>query len=192
MKSLEQGRRIRHRRRGEGDWARPRITGQVAEILSPESPKIVQSLAGVEPEKHLRDKLSPQWPKTKRKSKRTAAPGPTGGTMTYENTANQIGTSPTLKISAKAKAMKAEGIDIIDLSVGEPDFPTPDNIKAAGIKAIQQNFTKYTENEGTPGPQKSGCRPAQRGLRTQLRGERGHRLVRRQELPLPSVPGLDQ
>jgi aspartate/methionine/tyrosine aminotransferase len=63
---------------------------------------------------------------------------------------NQIGASPTLKITAKAKAMMAEGIDIVDLSVGEPDFPTPENVKAAGIQAIDQNFTKYTENEGTP------------------------------------------
>jgi aspartate/methionine/tyrosine aminotransferase len=46
--------------------------------------------------------------------------------------------------------MKREGIDIVDLSAGEPDFPTPDNAKAAGIRAIQQNFTKYTENEGIP------------------------------------------
>ncbi len=64
------------------------------------------------------------------------------------DTVSKIGTSPTLKISAKAKAMKAEGIDVIDLSVGEPDFATPDNVKAAGIKAIEQNFTKYTANEG--------------------------------------------
>ena len=68
---------------------------------------------------------------------------------------NQIGTSPTLKISAKAKAMKTEGIDIVDLSVGEPDFATPDNAKAAGIRAIQQNFTKYTENEGIPALRKA-------------------------------------
>jgi aspartate/methionine/tyrosine aminotransferase len=68
---------------------------------------------------------------------------------------NQIGASPTMKISAKAKAMKAEGIDIVDLSVGEPDFPTPENIKAAGIRAIQQNFTKYTENEGMPSLKKA-------------------------------------
>ena len=68
---------------------------------------------------------------------------------------NQIGASPTMKISAKAKAMKAEGIDIVDLSVGEPDFPTPENIKAAGIRAIEQNFTKYTENEGTPALKKA-------------------------------------
>jgi len=60
----------------------------------------------------------------------------------------RIGASPTLKISAKAKAMKAEGIDVIDLSVGEPDFPTPENIKDAGIKAIRDNFTKYTASDG--------------------------------------------
>ncbi len=60
----------------------------------------------------------------------------------------RIGASPTLKISAKAKAMKAEGIDVIDLSVGEPDFPTPENIKEAGIKAIRDNFTKYTDSDG--------------------------------------------
>jgi aspartate/methionine/tyrosine aminotransferase len=64
--------------------------------------------------------------------------------------ANQIGESPTLKVTSKAKAMKAAGVDIIDLSVGEPDFPTPDNIKAAGIQAIEENFTKYTQADGIP------------------------------------------
>jgi len=64
--------------------------------------------------------------------------------------ANQIGESPTFKVAAKAKAMKAEGIDVVDLSLGEPDFPTPENVKAAGIKAIQENFTKYTESGGMP------------------------------------------
>jgi len=63
---------------------------------------------------------------------------------------NQIGVSPTLKISAKAKAMKAQGIDVVDLSAGEPDFSTPDNIKQAGKQAIDEDFTKYTENEGIP------------------------------------------
>ena len=60
----------------------------------------------------------------------------------------RIGASPTLKVSAKAKAMKAEGIDVVDLSVGEPDFPTPENVKEAGIQAIRDNFTKYTANDG--------------------------------------------
>lgn len=64
--------------------------------------------------------------------------------------ANKIGESPTLKVSTKAKAMKAEGLDIIDLSVGEPDFPTPENVKQAGIRAIEENFTKYTQAGGIP------------------------------------------
>lgn len=64
--------------------------------------------------------------------------------------ANQIGESLTLKVKAKALAMKAEGIDVVDLSAGEPDFPTPDNIKEAGKQAIDQNFTKYTQNQGIP------------------------------------------
>lgn len=68
---------------------------------------------------------------------------------------SQIGLSPTLKITARAKAMKAEGIDVVDLSVGEPDFPTPDSIKRAGIRAIEENFTKYTENEGIPALKKA-------------------------------------
>lgn len=64
--------------------------------------------------------------------------------------ANKIGVSPTFKVNAKASAMKAQGIDVIDLSVGEPDFPTPDNIKEAGHRAIDNNFTKYTQIDGTP------------------------------------------
>src|SRR4030042_362902 len=68
---------------------------------------------------------------------------------------NQIGPEATLKSPAKAKAMRAEGIDIVDLSVGEPDFPSPENAKAAGIRASQQNFTKYTENEGIPALKKA-------------------------------------
>ncbi len=66
---------------------------------------------------------------------------------------NRIGRlelSPTLRISAKARAMKAEGIDVIDFSVGEPDFHTPEHIKNAGKQAIDDNFTRYTGNEGIP------------------------------------------
>lgn len=64
--------------------------------------------------------------------------------------ANKIGESPTLKVTAKARAMMAEGIDVVDFSVGEPDFATPDNVKQAGIRAIEENFTKYTQNDGIP------------------------------------------
>ncbi|MEW6214521.1 MAG: pyridoxal phosphate-dependent aminotransferase [Nitrospirota bacterium] len=52
--------------------------------------------------------------------------------------------SPTLAIDAKAKAMKAAGVDIVNFGAGEPDFDTPDNIKEAAIKAIRDGFTKYT------------------------------------------------
>lgn len=56
--------------------------------------------------------------------------------------------SPTLAISAKAKHMKNDGIDIIDFSVGEPDLLTPEDIKKAGISAIEHNYTKYTVVNG--------------------------------------------
>ncbi len=59
-----------------------------------------------------------------------------------------ISESQTVKISAKAISMKKAGIDLINLSVGEPDFPTPQNIKDAGKNAIDNNFTKYTINKG--------------------------------------------
>jgi len=56
----------------------------------------------------------------------------------------KIKPSPTLAIDAKAKAMKAQGIDVVNFGVGEPDFDTPENIKEAAIKAIKEGFTKYT------------------------------------------------
>ncbi len=61
----------------------------------------------------------------------------------------KVGISPTMKIAAKAIAMKAQGIDVVDFSVGEPDFPTPEYIKQAAKKAIDENHTKYTINAGT-------------------------------------------
>jgi aspartate aminotransferase len=63
--------------------------------------------------------------------------------------AQSIKPSPTLATAAKAKAMKAQGIDVVDFGVGEPDFDTPENVKQAGIKAIQAGFTKYTPAGGT-------------------------------------------
>lgn len=63
--------------------------------------------------------------------------------------AQAIKPSPTLAMAAKARAMKAQGIDVVDYGVGEPDFDTPENVKQAGIKAIQSGFTKYTPAGGT-------------------------------------------
>lgn len=58
--------------------------------------------------------------------------------------------SPTLAITARAAAMRAAGKDIIGLGAGEPDFDTPDHIKAAAIEAMNKGFTKYTPVGGTP------------------------------------------
>jgi hypothetical protein len=62
---------------------------------------------------------------------------------------NRISPSQTIAISSKARALKAEGRDIISLSAGEPDFDTPDHIKQAAIAAIQSGDTKYTDVSGT-------------------------------------------
>ena len=58
--------------------------------------------------------------------------------------------SLTLSIDSKAKAMKAEGIDVCGFGAGEPDFDTPDHIKAAAQAALEAGFTKYTPSSGTP------------------------------------------
>ncbi|MBM3737806.1 MAG: pyridoxal phosphate-dependent aminotransferase [Acidobacteria bacterium] len=60
-----------------------------------------------------------------------------------------ISVSSTVKVSAEAGRLKREGVDVVDFGAGEPDFPTPDNIKKAAIKALDDNFTKYTPVEGT-------------------------------------------
>jgi len=61
----------------------------------------------------------------------------------------RIQPSATLAISAKAKAMKAQGIDVVGFGAGEPDFDTPDHIKEAAVKATRDGFTKYTPVGGT-------------------------------------------
>lgn len=60
-----------------------------------------------------------------------------------------ISVSSTMKVAADADKLRHQGIDVVDFGAGEPDFPTPDNIKKAGIAAIEQNFTKYTPAGGT-------------------------------------------
>jgi aspartate aminotransferase len=62
---------------------------------------------------------------------------------------SSISVSSTMKVSADAEKLRAEGVDVVDFGAGEPDFPTPDNIKQAAIRALEQNFTKYTAAGGT-------------------------------------------
>jgi aspartate aminotransferase len=70
--------------------------------------------------------------------------------MEISTRASQLTPSLTLSIDSKAKAMKSEGIDICGFGAGEPDFDTPDHIKAAAIAALEGGFTKYTPSSGLP------------------------------------------
>ena len=69
--------------------------------------------------------------------------------ITLSNRVQAVKPSPTLAITARAAQMRAAGKDIIGLGAGEPDFDTPDHIKAAAVKAMDSGFTKYTAVDGT-------------------------------------------
>ncbi len=68
----------------------------------------------------------------------------------YSELVSSIEESRTMAISSLVKKLKAEGKNVLSFSAGEPDFPTPEFIKDAAIKAIKDNFTRYTPNEGYP------------------------------------------
>lgn len=61
---------------------------------------------------------------------------------------NRIAVSPTMAVMAAADQLKAKGVDVADFGAGEPDFPTPEHIKRAAIKALEENRTKYTATPG--------------------------------------------
>jgi len=71
-------------------------------------------------------------------------------TIRLASRVGRIKPSPTLAVDARAKALKAEGKDVIGLGAGEPDFDTPEHVKDAAIRAIRDGFTKYTAVDGTP------------------------------------------
>lgn len=62
---------------------------------------------------------------------------------------SSISVSSTMKVAADAEKLRSQGVDVVDFGAGEPDFPTPDNIKQAAIRALDANFTKYTPAGGT-------------------------------------------
>src|ERR1700682_2671583 len=68
-----------------------------------------------------------------------------------------ISVSSTMKVSADADRLRREGADVVDFGAGEPDFPTPQNIKQAAVDAIAANFTKYTNAGGTPELREAIC-----------------------------------
>jgi aspartate aminotransferase len=62
---------------------------------------------------------------------------------------SNISVSSTMKVAADADRLRREGVDVVDFGAGEPDFPTPENIKKAAVDALAANFTKYTPTGGT-------------------------------------------
>lgn len=70
--------------------------------------------------------------------------------MTFSDRVGRISESATMAVTAEAGRLKRAGVDVVALGAGEPDFPTPERIKQAGIRAIEDNFTRYTAAGGTP------------------------------------------
>jgi aspartate aminotransferase len=61
---------------------------------------------------------------------------------------SRVVASPTLKVAAEADRLRRQGVDIVDLGAGEPDFGTPEHVKDAAHEALNSNFTKYTPSAG--------------------------------------------
>jgi len=77
--------------------------------------------------------------------------------MGISERARRANASPTLAIDSKAKKLISEGVDVVSFAAGEPDFDTPQNVKAAAIRAIEAGVTKYTPVPGTLELQKAIC-----------------------------------
>ena len=77
--------------------------------------------------------------------------------MKLSRKAMAISPSPTLTIDARAKQLKSEGVDVIGFGAGEPDFDTPEHIREAALKAIQEGFTRYTPSGGIPELKEAIC-----------------------------------
>jgi aspartate aminotransferase len=70
---------------------------------------------------------------------------------------SRISVSATMRVGMEAEKLRAGGVDVVDFGAGEPDFPTPENIKCAAVRAMEQNFTKYTAAGGTLELRKAIC-----------------------------------
>ena len=69
--------------------------------------------------------------------------------MQYSERISRISVSATLAVVQKAEKLKASGVKLVDFGAGEPDFPTPEHIKQAAVRALAEDFTKYTPTGGT-------------------------------------------
>src|ERR671912_426179 len=68
--------------------------------------------------------------------------------MNFASRMSRVQVSPTLKVAADADRLRRQGVDVVDLGAGEPDFGTPEHVKDAARAAIDANFTKYTSSAG--------------------------------------------
>lgn len=68
--------------------------------------------------------------------------------MSFASRMNRVVASPTLRVAAEADRLRRQGVDVVDLGAGEPDFATPEHVKAAAHAALDANFTKYTPSAG--------------------------------------------
>jgi aspartate aminotransferase len=78
--------------------------------------------------------------------------------MKFTDRVNRISVSPTMAVLMEAEKLKAKGVDVVDFGPGEPDFPTPEHIKQAAIRALAENRTKYTATAGIAPLREAVCR----------------------------------
>ncbi|MEX0747127.1 MAG: aminotransferase class I/II-fold pyridoxal phosphate-dependent enzyme, partial [Rhodothermales bacterium] len=83
-------------------------------------------------------------------------------TLSFNPLVESVQPSATLAMTARAKQLKRQGLPVIGLSAGEPDFDTPAPIAEAGIQAIRDGYTHYTENAGLPELRERICRKLER------------------------------
>ncbi|MBI4444249.1 MAG: pyridoxal phosphate-dependent aminotransferase [Acidobacteria bacterium] len=74
---------------------------------------------------------------------------PRAKAITFSDRVSRISISSTAAVTMEAEKLRAQGVDVVDFGAGEPDFPTPENIKEAAIRAIREDFSKYTATGGT-------------------------------------------
>jgi len=82
-----------------------------------------------------------------------------------------ISVSSTMKVASDAADLRASGVDVVDFGAGEPDFPTPGNIKRAAVRALEGNFTRYTNAAGTPELKQAVCEAHARDFGTAYKPE---------------------
>ena len=90
--------------------------------------------------------------------------------------ARRLTPSPTLALSARARALRAQGIDVLSFTAGEPDFDTPERVKEAAVRAIREGHTKYTDAGGIPELKSAICAKLKRDSGLAYESWRGHRL----------------